>query len=227
MISTGAGRKYELAPSILSADFKCLGEQVKKTEEAGASYLHFDVMDGEFVPNISFGIPVLSSLKSGTGQVMDVHLMIEEPIRYVEAFHEAGADILTVHLEACEDVAGTLKKIRETGMKAGLALCPETELEKAEPFLDQIDMLLIMSVHPGFGAQSFIPASTGKVRQARELLDGAYPDVDLQVDGGVNLGNVKELLDAGANVIVAGSAVFQGDPAKNVRDFMEIMQSYG
>ena len=157
--------EYILAPSILAADFKNLGQEMKKTEENGARYLHFDVMDGMFVPSISFGMPVLASIKDGTSQTMDVHLMVQEPIRYVEAFQKAGADILTVHLEACEDVKATIDKIRECGMKVGLSICPETEAEALKPYLKEVDMILVMSVHPGFGGQKFIPESLEKIRK--------------------------------------------------------------
>lgn len=217
---------YILSPSILSADFKVLGEQMKATEENGATYLHFDVMDGMFVPSISFGMPVLKSIHDATGQVMDAHLMVQEPIRYVEAFKEAGAHIVTVHLEACQDVGATLGKIHDCGMKAGLSICPETPVSAVEPFLPQIEMLLIMSVHPGFGGQKFIPESLDKIREARQKIrEGGY-NIDIQVDGGIYLTNVREVLDAGANIIVAGSAVFKGDPGENTKAFMEILRSY-
>lgn len=217
---------YILSPSILSADFKALGGQMKATEENGARYLHFDVMDGMFVPSISFGMPVLKSIHDATGQVMDAHLMVQEPIRYVEAFKEAGAHIVTVHLEACQDVGATLGKIHDCGMKAGLSICPETPVSAVEPFLPQIEMLLIMSVHPGFGGQKFIPESLDKIREARQKIrEGGY-NIDIQVDGGIYLTNVREVLDAGANIIVAGSAVFKGDPGENTKAFMEILRSY-
>ena len=215
-----------LAPSILSADFKKLGEQMKETEENGAAYLHFDVMDGMFVPSISFGMPVLKSIHKATGQVMDVHLMVQDPIRYVEAFKEAGADILTVHLEACKDVKATIEKIRECGMKVGLSVCPETEAEKAEAFLPLIDMLLIMSVRPGFGGQKFIPESLDKIKKARQMAGCAGLALDIEVDGGIYHENVRDVLDAGANVIVAGSAVFKGNVAENTSRFMEILEDY-
>lgn len=217
---------YILSPSILSADFKALGEQMKETEENGATYLHFDVMDGIFVPSISFGMPVLKSIHDATGQVMDAHLMVQEPIRYVEAFKEAGAHIVTVHLEACEDVGATLGKIHDCGMKAGLSICPETPVSAVEPFLPQIEMLLIMSVHPGFGGQKFIPESLDKIREARQKIQAGGYNIDIQVDGGIYLTNVREVLDAGANIIVAGSAVFKGDPGENTKAFMEILRSY-
>ncbi len=184
---------YILAPSILSADFKVLGEQMKLTEDNGAKYLHFDVMDGMFVPSISFGMPVLKSIHNATDQVMDA-LMVQETIRYVEAFKEAGADIVTIHLEACEDVNATIAKIRECGMKVGLSICPETPVSKVEDLLKDIDMLLIMSVHPGFGGQKFIPESLDKIREARKMITDQGLSVDIQVDGGIYQTNVKEVL---------------------------------
>ena len=218
--------EYILAPSILAADFKELGKEMKATEESGARYLHFDVMDGMFVPSISFGMPVLKSIHDATNQVMDAHLMVQEPIRYVEAFQTAGADIVTIHLEACEDVEATIAKIRECGMKVGLSICPETEAKEVEQLLGKIDMLLVMSVHPGFGGQKFIPESLDKIRAIRSMINEQELDVDIQVDGGIYLTNVREVLDAGANIIVAGSAVFGGDPSQNTKDFMEILKSY-
>ena len=218
--------EYILAPSILAADFKTLGEEMKKTEENGAKYIHFDVMDGLFVPSISFGMPVLASIQNATSQVMDAHLMIQEPIRYIEAFQKAGADMITVHLEACEDVKSTLAKIRDCGMKVGLSICPETPAEAVKPYLENVDMILVMSVHPGFGGQKFIPESLDKIRMVREMIREKDLSVDIQVDGGLYLSNVREVLDAGANVIVAGSAVFKGDAAQNTKEFMEILKSY-
>lgn len=218
--------EYILAPSILAADFKNLGQEMKKTEENGARYLHFDVMDGMFVPSISFGMPVLASIKDGTSQTMDVHLMVQEPIRYVEAFQKAGADILTVHLEACEDVKATIDKIRECGMKVGLSICPETEAEALKPYLKEVDMILVMSVHPGFGGQKFIPESLEKIRKVWEMIEEQGLSVDVEVDGGIYLTNVREVLDAGVNVVVAGSAVFKGEPEQNTKEFMEILKDY-
>lgn len=219
--------EYILAPSILSADFKVLGEQMRLTEKEGAKYLHFDVMDGMFVPSISFGMPVLKSIQGVTDQVMDVHLMVQEPVRYVEAFQKAGADILTVHLEACEDIYATIRKIRECNMKVGLSICPETDVKEAEALLKEIDMLLIMGVHPGFGGQKFIPESLEKIRTVRHMAEEQGISLDIQVDGGIYHENVREVLDAGVNIVVAGSAVFNGDPAENTRKFMEILRNYG
>lgn len=218
--------KYILAPSILAADFRALGKEMELTEEAGAQYIHFDVMDGMFVPSISFGMPVLHSIKGATSQVMDAHLMVQEPIRYIEDFKKAGADIVTVHLEACGDVDATIKKIRSSGMKAGLSICPDTKAEEAKRYLPDIDMLLVMSVHPGFGGQKFIPESLEKIRALRAMTDELGLDTDIEVDGGIYHSNVREVLDAGANVIVAGSAVFGGDTMKNTKEFMEILKDY-
>lgn len=218
--------KYVFAPSILSADFKCLGEQMKLTEDAGAEYIHFDVMDGMFVPSISFGMPVLKSIHSATEQVMDAHLMVEEPIRYIEAFQEAGADSITIHLEACKDVKATIAKIRACGLGVGISICPDTKAEALKDLLTEVDMVLVMSVHPGFGGQKFIPESLEKIREIRQMINEQNLSVDIQVDGGIYLTNVREVLDAGANIIVAGSACFKGDVKQNTKDFVEILKSY-
>ena len=219
-------RNYVLSPSILAADFKVLGQEMKKTEENGAAYIHFDVMDGMFVPSISFGMPVLASIHDATEQFMDAHLMVQEPIRYVEAFQKAGADYVAVHLEACEDVKTTLDKIHACGMKAGLAVNPETDVKELVPYMEDVEMILIMSVQPGFGGQKFIPESLDKIREVRAMLNEKNLETDIQVDGGIYVENVREVLDAGANVIVAGSAVFRGDAGENTAKFMEILKSY-
>ena len=215
-----------LAPSMLAADFKKLGEELKAIEDNGAKYLHFDVMDGIFVPNISFGVPVLASIRPATKMVCDAHLMITEPIRYIEAFKKAGADLITIHLEACEDVDATIAKIREQEMKVGISICPDTPVSSLERYLDKVDMVLIMSVHPGFGGQSFIPASLDKIRELKAMVEEKNLSIDIQVDGGIGINNVEEVLKAGANIIVAGSAVFRGDAAQNTRDMLEIMKKY-
>ena len=215
-----------LAPSILAADFTKLGEQMKETEREGAQYILFDVMDGKFVPSISFGMPVLASIRNAVDQIFDVHLMIEEPIRYVEEFQKAGADIITVHLEACSDVKATLEKIKACGAKAAISICPDTPVAELEPYVELVDMVLIMSVHPGFGGQSFIPSSLEKIRETRALLDRVNSTADIEVDGGIYTTNVREVLEAGANVIVAGSAIFRGDAAENTKNMMEILRAY-
>lgn len=218
--------KYVIAPSILSADFTQLGKEMKLTEENGAAYLHFDVMDGMFVPNISFGIPVMKSIRKATGQIMDAHLMVQDPIRYVEAFKNAGADLITVHLEACPDVRKTLVKIKDLGLEAGLSICPDTPVEAVREYLEFVDMILVMSVYPGAGGQKFIPDSLERISEIRRMVEESDREIDIQVDGGVTLGNVREIIEAGANIFVAGSAVFGGDIAENTRKFMEIFREY-
>lgn len=215
-----------LAPSILSADFKVLGDQIRQTEEAGAGYIHFDVMDGIFVPSISFGMPVLLSIRGLTGQVMDVHLMVTEPVRYVKQFAECGADIITVHFEACEDLRATLEAIHACGVKAGISIKPGTPVESLVPYLEQAEMFLIMSVEPGFGGQAFIPESLERIRTLRDMLEEKGIEKDIEVDGGIYHSNVAEVLKAGANVIVSGSGVYKGDIRENTTGFMEILKAY-
>ncbi len=212
---------YILAPSILSADFSKLGDEVRLISEAGAEYIHIDVMDGMFVPNISFGIPVIKSIRKCTDKVFDVHLMIEEPVRYIKDFADAGADIITVHYEACRHLDRTVQAIKECGLKAGVVLNPATPVSVLEDIIGQLDMVLLMSVNPGFGGQSYIPYVTDKISRLREMLDSRGLCVDIEVDGGVTLSNVGELIKAGANVFVAGSAVFKGDAADNTAKFMQ------
>lgn len=215
-----------LAPSMLAADFKELGKEIRTIEENGAQYLHFDVMDGMFVPSISFGMPVLQSIRPATNLVCDAHLMVTEPIRYVEAFAKAGADLITIHLEACEDVEATIAKIRECGCKVGISIKPATPVLALDNLLDKVDMVLIMSVEPGFGGQKFIPESLDKIAELRNNLNERGLDVDIQVDGGIYTHNVEEVIKAGANIIVAGSAVFNGDVAQNTKDMLEILKRY-
>lgn len=218
--------KNILAPSILSADFRTLGEQIKMTEKAGAQYVHFDVMDGIFVPSISFGMPVLSSIKGLTGQTLDVHLMVTEPARYVAEFAKCGADIITVHLEACKDLKKTLEEIHRCGVRAGISIRPGTPVKSLMPYLEDAEMFLIMSVEPGFGGQEFIPESLEKIRMLRAALAEEGMEKDIEVDGGIYHNNVAEVLKAGANVIVSGSGVYKGDVFKNTAEFMEILKDY-
>ncbi len=215
-----------LAPSILSADFANLGNDIKTIDNAGADYIHIDVMDGKFVPSISFGMPVMKAIRKYTDKVFDVHLMIEEPGRYINEFKEAGADIITVHAEACCHLNRTLQAIKNAGCKTGVALNPATPLSVLDYVLEYTDMVLIMSVNPGFGGQSYIPNSTEKIAQIRDIINKRGLDTDIEVDGGINQSNVTEVIDAGANVIVAGSAVFNGDAQKNVEAFKEIFGRY-
>lgn len=214
-----------LAPSVLSADFSALGEEIAAVAAAGAEVIHLDVMDGQFVPNISFGAPVIASVRKVTDALFDVHLMIEEPVRYLEAFKKAGADIITVHYEACADVKATLEQIKAMGLKAGLAVSPDTPVSVVEPFIPLVDMILVMSVYPGFGGQSFIAGSLDKVRAVKEMVAKAgKEEMWIEVDGGIGAGNIREVEAAGANVLVAGSAVFKGNAAENVRKLREYIQ---
>lgn len=215
--------KNYLSPSILSADFAHLGEDIRRAEAAGTPYLHYDVMDGMFVPSISFGMPVLESVRKITDMVLDVHLMIEDPDRYIDEFVRCGADIITVHYEACKDVKKTIQMIKDKGVKAGVTIKPNTPNSVLTDVLDQVDMILLMTVEPGFGGQAYIPESTEKIRELRRMLDERGLKTDIEVDGGIKKTNLQMVLDAGANVIVAGSAIFKGDIEQNVRDFLEIM----
>lgn len=212
-----------LSPSILSADFTKLGEQLALLEQAGAQYVHIDVMDGAFVPSISFGMPVIQSLRGMSERIFDVHLMIEEPIRYIDEFVECGADLITVHAEACRHLDRTIDAIREKGIIAGVALNPATPLSAIEYVLPKVDMVLVMTVNPGFGGQKLIPYTIEKVRDLKRMIDRKHLKIDIEVDGGVTLENVEQLMDAGANIIVAGSAVFGGDIEENVREFLSRM----
>jgi len=210
----------KIAPSILSADFSKLGQEVAAVDAAGADYIHVDVMDGHFVPNLTIGPTVIKSIRKSTGKVFDVHLMIENPDKYVEAYAKAGADIITVHTESRqENVRATLQKIKSLGKKCGLVIKPKTPASELEANMDLVDLILIMTVEPGFGGQSFMTDQLGKIKTVRAMIAKTGRDIDLEVDGGINAETAKLVIAAGANVLVAGSAVFTGnaaDYAKNI-----------
>lgn len=214
-----------LSPSLLSANFANLEKDLQDIKDGGAKYLHIDVMDGSFVPSISFGMPVMKSIRSISDLVFDVHLMIDNPERYIKDFVDCGADIITVHAESTNHLNRVIMQIKESGLKAGVVLNPATPLSVLEHVLEYLDMVLIMSVNPGFGGQQYIPNTTEKIRALRKMINERGLNVDIEVDGGVKLSNVKEVLDAGANVIVAGSAVFNDKTLENTKAFMEILAS--
>lgn len=216
--------KKILSPSILAADFGILGKQIEEADQAGAEYIHIDVMDGIFVPSISFGMPVISTIRPVTSKEFDVHLMIVEPERYIEEFAKCGADSITFHLEATKDVHKVIEQIHQTGCRAGLSVKPGTPIEAVRPYLQKLDMLLVMTVEPGFGGQKYIPESTGRIRAARRMIEELGLHTDIQVDGGISIDMLPTVMEAGANVIVAGSAIFRGNIGENVRRYREVME---
>ncbi len=219
---------YKLAPSLLAANFAILGQQIKQIENAGAHYIHLDVMDGMFVPNISFGIPVIKSLRKTTPMTFDVHLMIAKPERYVEAFVNAGADIINVHVEACDDLKDTIRLIKNLNKRAAVTIKPSTPPEAVFDVLGDVEMVLVMSVEPGFGAQGFIPETLKNAEKLATYIANNKLLVDIEMDGGIYLNNVTEALDAGVNVVVAGTAVFGAEnPGEAVREFYSVFKEYG
>lgn len=218
--------KYKLSPSILAADFANLGENLARLEEAKAEYIHFDVMDGVFVPNISFGFPILEAVKRVTKTPLDVHLMIEHPMRYVKKFIEGGAALVTVHVEACDEIDEFIDTVHRLGAKAGLALKPATPVEAVDAYLAKADMILVMTVEPGLGGQKYIEYTTEKIRAVRDKITENGYACDVEVDGGINRKTIHTVLEAGANVIVSGSCVLVGDIVKNAEHFHNIMKLY-
>lgn len=213
-----------LSPSILAADISCLGEQIQTIDNAGAQYVHIDIMDGHFVPTLSFGTPVIKSIRNLSDRIFDVHLMVHEPMHLIDEMVECGADIITVHAEACTHLDRIVEKIKENGVLASVALNPATDLSCLDYILPKLDMVLLMTVNPGYGGQKYIPYLTDKIHDLRQIIERRGLKTDIEVDGGVTLQNVREILDAGANIIVAGSAVFHGEVGANVEEFLKIMR---
>ena len=215
---------YQLCPSILSADFNRLGEQIKILENEGVKILHIDVMDGDFVPSISFGMPVIKSIRKESKMFFDVHLMVTEPERYIRDFVECGADSITVHAEACEDLERTIELIRAAGVKVGVSIKPATPVNDIIHLLGEVDMVLVMTVQPGFGGQKYLEECTEKIKELRELIDAEGLDTQIQVDGGINEETLSTVMEAGANLIVAGSYAFREDLAESVQDIQKKME---
>lgn len=211
---------YQLSPSILAADAKCLGDEIKIVTDAGAKYIHIDVMDGVFVPNISFGLPILRGIRTCTDAFFDVHLMITEPIRFIERFVQDGANGITVHAEACDDLEATIDEINKFGVKSAVALSPDTSIDVVLPLLDKISMVLVMTVYPGYGGQSIIREAFNKISDLRKIINERGLDVDIEVDGGVSLDNVEEIRESGANIFVVGTKIFKGDARENTIEFL-------
>lgn len=215
--------EIQLAPSILAADFSCLGDQIHALEQERMEFLHIDVMDGMFVPSISFGMPLIASLRKVTDLFFDVHLMVQDPIRYIEEFRKVGSDGITVHYEACEDLDAAIHAIMDSGAKAAVSICPETPVSVLEPYLDQVDMILVMGVHPGFGGQTLIPETLDKIRQLQNIREERQLRYLIEIDGGVNQENLAEVVAYGTDLVVAGTAVFQGNIKENIRMLKEVI----